>query len=106
LSTVLQELNYMGLLHEAGRGGRASRFLGLRVRIPPWAWMSVGYECCVLSGIGLCVGQVAHQKEQTGCGVSECDREDSIMRRLFPSRGRCTMEKINYKIKIICPVLF
>ena len=29
--------------------------LGLRVRIPPVAWMSVSYGRCVLSGRGLCV---------------------------------------------------
>jgi len=29
-------------------------FQGLRVRIPPTAWMSVSFECCVLSGRGLC----------------------------------------------------
>jgi hypothetical protein len=34
----------------------AARLLGLRVRIPPGAWMSVSCEFCVLSGRGLCVG--------------------------------------------------
>ena len=28
------------------RGSAAHRLLGLRVRIPPWAWMSVSCECC------------------------------------------------------------
>jgi hypothetical protein len=32
----------------------AARLLGLRVRIPPGAWMSVCCECCVFSGRGLC----------------------------------------------------
>jgi len=36
------------------RGSAAARLLGLRVRIPPWAWISVCWECCVLSGRGLC----------------------------------------------------
>jgi len=31
----------------------AARLLGLLVRIPPGAWMSVSCECCVLSGRGL-----------------------------------------------------
>ena len=26
----------------------------LQVRIPPGSWMPVSYECCVLSGRGLC----------------------------------------------------
>jgi hypothetical protein len=36
----------------------ATRLLGLRVQIPPGAWMSVSFECCVLSGSGLCVGLI------------------------------------------------
>ena len=32
----------------------ADRLLGLRVRIPPEAWIYVSCECCLLSGIGLC----------------------------------------------------
>ena len=32
------------------RGSSAARLLGLRVRIPPEAWMSVSCECRVLSG--------------------------------------------------------
>jgi hypothetical protein len=58
------------------RGSAASRLLGLRVRILPRAWMSVCCECCVLLGRGLCDGS------PTECGVSECDREASSMRRL------------------------
>jgi hypothetical protein len=34
------------------------RFLGLRVQIPPKAWMSLYCECCVLSGKGLCSGLI------------------------------------------------
>jgi hypothetical protein len=30
-----------------------ARLLGLRVRIGPVAWISVSFECCVLSGRGL-----------------------------------------------------
>ena len=35
------------------RGSAAARFLGLRVRIPPGAWMCVYYECCVLSEVSV-----------------------------------------------------
>ena len=31
------------------------------------------------------------QRSPTECGVSECDREASIMRRPFPTRGCCVM---------------
>jgi len=44
-------------------GSVASRLLGLRVRIPPGAWMFFSCECCVLSGRGLCVGLIAHPDE-------------------------------------------
>ena len=36
-----------------------SRLLGLQVRIPPVAWMSVCCECCVSSGRGLCDDLIA-----------------------------------------------
>jgi len=38
------------------RGYAVARFLGLRVRIPQAAWMSVCCGCWVLSGSGMCVG--------------------------------------------------
>ena len=44
-------------------GSTAVRLLGLQVRIPPRAWMSVCCECCVLSGRGLCVGLITHPEE-------------------------------------------
>jgi hypothetical protein len=40
------------------RGSAVGRLLGLWVRIPEGAWMSVSCECCVLSGRGLCVGLI------------------------------------------------
>ena len=40
------------------RGSAAARLLGLWVRIPPAAWMSVCCECCVLPGRGLCNGLI------------------------------------------------
>ena len=36
----------------------AARLLRLWVQIPPWAWMFVCCECCVLSGRGLCDGLI------------------------------------------------
>jgi hypothetical protein len=40
-----------------------ARWLGLRVRIPPGAWMPVCCECCVFSGRGLCVGLITRTEE-------------------------------------------
>ena len=45
------------------RGFAAARLLGLRVRVPPGAWMSVCCECCVLSGRGLCVVLITRPEE-------------------------------------------
>ena len=36
------------------RGSAAARLLGMLIRIPPGAWMSVSCDCCVFSGTGLC----------------------------------------------------
>jgi hypothetical protein len=46
---------------------------------------------CVVRG--LCVGLITRPEEcrPTKCGVSECDRGASIMRKLCPTRGCWTM---------------
>jgi hypothetical protein len=43
--------------------------------------MCVSCECCVLSGRGLCDGQITHLEE------SECDLETSTVRTLWPTRA-------------------
>ena len=59
----------------------AARLLRLWVRIPPGAWMSVCYECCVLSGRGLCVGLITRSQESYWlCCVVVCDLETSWIR--------------------------
>jgi hypothetical protein len=45
------------------RGSAAAHLLGLRVRIPTGAWMSVSYDCWMLSGIRLCIGLITHPDE-------------------------------------------
>jgi hypothetical protein len=42
-----------------GRWSAAARLLALQVRIPLGAWMSLSFECCVLSGISACAGLIA-----------------------------------------------
>jgi len=45
------------------RGSTVARLLGLRVRIPLGAWMSVSCECVVLSGRGLCEGLITRTEK-------------------------------------------
>jgi hypothetical protein len=47
----------------------------------PASSLDVSCECCVLSGRSLCVRLITLPGSPTECGVSECDREASIMRR-------------------------
>ena len=59
-------------------GSATARLLRLWVRIQPWAWMSVCYEFCVLSGRGLCDGLITRPEEsyRMWC-VVVCDLETS-----------------------------
>jgi hypothetical protein len=56
--------------------------------------MSVSCECCVLSRIGLCVGLITRpEKSYRVCGLSDRDREVSILNRVWPTRGYCAVGK-------------
>jgi hypothetical protein len=65
---------------------------------PAGAYISVSCEFCALSGRGLCVGPSLVQRLPTECGVSEYDREASIMRRLWLNKG-CAMREKNLRIQ-------
>ena len=45
------------------RRSTAARLMRSWVRIPPWAWMFVCCECCVLSGRGLCDELITRAEE-------------------------------------------
>jgi hypothetical protein len=62
-----------------------------------WAWMFIACECFVLSGRGLCVGLITRPTE---CGVSECDRKVSIMRRPWPTRGCWAMGRGGHEVPV------
>ena len=68
------------------RGSPTARSLGLWVRIPPGAWMSVSCECYVLSGRRLCDELITRPEEsyRLWC-VVVCDLETSRMRRHWPT---------------------
>jgi hypothetical protein len=61
------------------------RLLGLQVRIPPGAWMSV-VECCVLSGRGLFDGLITRPEEPYRMWYI-CDCEVRTMRRPWATSG-------------------
>jgi hypothetical protein len=56
----------------------ATRLLGSRVRIPPKAWMSVSYVCCV--GSGFCDWLITRQGES----YRLCDLETATTERSRP----------------------
>jgi hypothetical protein len=70
------------------RRSAAARLLGLCVRIPPGAWMSVSCECCVLSGRCLCDELITRPEESYQLWwVVVFDLETSWMRRPWPTGG-------------------
>ena len=78
----------------ARHGSAAVRLMGSRVRIPLGAWMSF---MNVVFCVGLEVsasGWSLVQRSRTECGVSECDREASITKRCWPTKGCCAMEGV------------
>ena len=62
---------------------------------PTGAWMFVCYECCVLSGRGLCEGLITRPEDsyRLWC-VVVCDLEiSSSLRRPWPAGGCSVIEK-------------
>jgi hypothetical protein len=74
------------------RRSTAARLLRLWVRIPPGAWMFVCYECCVLSGRGICDGLITRpEKSYRLWRVVVCGQETSRMRGLRDCENITTM---------------
>ena len=71
------------------RRSAAARLLRSWVRIATGVWMFVCFECCVLSGRGLCDELITRPEEsyRLWC-VVVCDLETSRMRRPWPALGR------------------
>jgi hypothetical protein len=76
------------------RRSPVARLLGLWFRIPPEAWRSVSWECCVLSGRGLCDELITRPEESyRTCCVVVCDRGTSKTRRPWLAIGRNATKK-------------
>jgi len=73
------------------RGSTAARLVELWVLIPPghWCLSVVGVVCCQIEVFAS--GWSLVQRSATDCGVSECDREPSIIGRPWPTAGCCAM---------------
>ena len=73
------------------RRSAAVHLMRMWVRIQPGAWMSLCYECCVLSGRGHCVELITRPEEsyRLWC-VVVCDVETSWMGRPWPPLGPVT----------------
>ena len=73
------------------RGSAAARLMILWVRIPLGLWMCVCCECYQVEVSASCRSLL--QRSLTGCSVSECDRESSIMRMSLPTGSCCARVK-------------
>jgi hypothetical protein len=74
----------------------AARLLRSWVRIPPGAWMSVCYECCVLSSRGLCDELISRPEESYRLWpvfVCDLEKQTSWMRRPRPTKGLSRQEE-------------
>jgi hypothetical protein len=93
--------------HGLRRGSAAARLLGLRVRIPPGAWMFVSCECCVLSGRGLCVGLIPRPEDSYSmwCVQWMCLRCPAKGGH-NPDSGRSSTRKNNYLTPLILDSFF
>ena len=72
----------------------AARLLGLWVRIPPGAQISVCCECCVLSGRGLCDELINRPEESYRfCCVVVCDLEYLVNEEAMTHWGLLSQKK-------------
>lgn len=67
------------------RGAASAGFLGLRVRNPPGVRMHVSFECCHVEVSAM--DRSLAKRSHTECGLFECRREDSIVRKPSLTRG-------------------
>ena len=62
--------------------------------------MALFYVVCCPVEVPASVSSLV-QRSPTECGVSECDRESSIMRRLWPTRAYCAMGGIQSELSVL-----
>jgi hypothetical protein len=74
--------------HEGRKGLKKQYKNGSKGKTPGQTKKTCIFKCCVLSSreVSVTVWSLV-QRSSTECGVSECDREASTVRRLWPNRG-------------------
>jgi hypothetical protein len=93
-------LSLENIMTEVINSRLTGRVPGLGVRIPLWALISLPCECCVLSGRGHYDGPIT--LTEGSYRVSECvcvcvcvcleyDREITVTRSPYPTKGSCNM---------------
>jgi len=82
-------------------GSEGARLLGLRIRIPPVIRISVSCKCVCFQVEVSASGWSLVQRIPTKCGVSEDDREASIISRLWPTGGCCATGKKVTNVKVV-----
>ena len=74
----------------------------LRLRIPPvYGCLSLVIVVCYRVEVSAS-GWSLFQRSRIECGVSECNRQPSIMRRPWPTRRCCAMGKIKVDKIVLC----
>jgi hypothetical protein len=83
------------------RSSAAAPLLSWWVGSPSGAWIFVFFECCVLSGRGLCDGLVTRPREsyRLWC-VVQCELETPWIRRPWPTGGCCARRKKTFLIML------
>jgi hypothetical protein len=77
-------------------GSAATRLLGMQVRIPPGAYMSLSCECCVLLGRGLCVGLILRLEESYRVRSWNPDSEVALAQQGLSHHGRKQFQAAPY----------
>jgi hypothetical protein len=88
---------WMTLLRGLRCRSAAALLLGLRVRIPPRAWLSVSFELCVSSGRGLCDEPIPLPEESyrmcVSLNVTKCKNNTQHLQRVGRKKSDWEVEK-------------
>jgi hypothetical protein len=92
------------------RGSAATHLLGLWIRIPPGAWMSVSCECYVLSSRCLCVGLITRPEESYRVWCVwvwswSLDYEEALTHWALLRHGRKKLQRSSGAVSVLSQVI-